>query len=81
MTRLEVLDKVLNRESLEDVTTRQLLKMKSDFYPRHDTDHDGLEMIQIVNAELDKREHIPNKIESKAARIARKKSGISRKKA
>ena len=33
-----------------------------------------------LRKELSTREHIPNKVESRALRIARKKSGISRKK-
>ncbi len=76
---------------LKKLHTKQLLRYFRDTYSRYarfeyltkekiiEIDNDDNDD-NIIRAELATREHVLNKKESRAARIARKKSGISRKK-
>lgn len=73
-------------EEIKKLPTRQLLKHYRDMYrwwhgeedwdpfaQKHWTQHKGYK--KLLKKELDTREHIPNKNESKAIRKARKKKG------
>ena len=73
---------VHSSDELQNMKTRQLLaELRSTYsmgcpYCWEDEDWDGLRAYRAcIKAVLATREHIPNKIESKKMRIARKKKG------
>ena len=72
---------VLTTEQMKDMKTRQLLAhLRQTYawgdYDWEDADYSAKHAYQAqVKAELATREHIPNKIESKRIRIAKKKKG------
>ena len=72
---------VLTTEQMKDMKTRQLLAhLRQTYawgdYDWEDVDYRAKHAYQAqVKAELATREHIPNKVESKKIRIARKKKG------
>jgi len=72
---------ILSEEQMKNLKTRQLLAhLRHTYrwgdYDWEDADHSAKKAYQArVKAELATREHIPNKMESKRIRIARKKKG------
>lgn len=72
---------ILSEEQMKNMKTRQLLAhLRHTYswgdYDWEDADYSAKTAYQTrVKAELATREHIPNKIESKKIRIARKKKG------
>ena len=74
--------KIYSSEQLQNLKTRQLLgELRSTYswgcpYCWEDEDWEGLKAYRAcIKVVLSTREHIPNKIESKKIRIARKKKG------
>ena len=73
--------KIFSEEQIKNLKTRQLLThLRQTYswgdYDWEDADYFAKKAYQArVKAELATREHIPNKIESKRNRIARKKKG------
>jgi hypothetical protein len=72
---------ILSEEQMKNMKTRQLLAhLRHTYrwgdYDWEDADYSAKAAYQArVKAELATREHIPNKVESKKIRIARKKKG------
>lgn len=72
---------IFSEEQIKNLKTRQLLvHLRQTYgwgdYDWEDADYSAKKAYQArVKAELATREHIPNKIESKRNRIARKKKG------
>lgn len=72
---------ILSEEQMKNMKTRQLLAHLRQTYRWGDYDWEDADFQALrayrarVKAELATREHIPNKIESKRIRIARKKKG------
>jgi len=69
------------RKNIQRFHTKQLLKMRqyiSEYEIDTETGIKRQELDAIVIAELKNREHVPNKKESRVARIRRKKQGSSR---
>ena len=81
MSNFEKDCEILSEEQMKNLKTRQLLEhLRRTYrwgdYDWEDTDYSAKKAYQVrVKAELATREHIPNKIESKTIRIARKKKG------
>ena len=73
--------KTFSEEQIKNLKTRQLLAhlrctYRWDNYDWKEIDYEAKQAYQDrVQTELATREHIPNKIESKQIRIARKKKG------
>ena len=81
MSNFEKDCEILSEEQIKNLKTRQLLgHLRRTYrwgdYDWEDADYSAKKAYQArVKAELATREHIPNKMESKRIRIARKKKG------
>ena len=79
--------RLITVDELKPYSTAFLLMLKIDYYRLHylyryryeDNPEDiAIQNVQTLKSVLDTRPHVPNKLESKAARILRKKQGKGR---